>query len=174
MRSTSYKECDCEKFFFLPSGFFSLYFTVGPRSQIIKLVETVLASLTFPLLPQLPSSPGSPPRPCPPLPRLPSPHPPPPPTTTTQSFPSDSLNSPSTVHTLRLERSPWFSPQGGTGLCGAVGNVGSVTSTGFTFCCQQFTVFFFFFFYFFCNSFAIIYQKVQKFDITISVCIIYL
>lgn len=29
-------------------------------------------------------------------------------------------------------------------------------------------------FYFFCYSFAIIYQKVQKFDITISVCIIYL
>lgn len=168
MRSTFYKECNCEKFFFLPSRFFSLYFTVGPRSQIIKLVETVLASLTFPLLPQLPSSPGSSPRPCPPLPHLPS-RPPPPP------------HSPSflMVSTLHPQFTLWDLKE----ARGSVPRGHRVVWDRWK-CWKRYSYRFhillstiyciFFFFYFFCNSFAIIYQKVQKFDITISVCIIYL
>lgn len=135
-----------EKCFFLPSGFFSLYFTVEPRSQIVKLVETVLASLTFPLLPQLPSSPGSLPPPCPPLPRLPSPPPPPPPPPPPHVVPPFWWShSPSTVHTLRLERSSWFSPQGAQGCAGPLEMLEALLVPVSRFVVNNLLYFFFFF-----------------------------
>lgn len=115
------------KSFFLLSIFslFCLYFTVGLKFQI-KLVETVLQINTTFILPQLPSWDASAWAALTPFLSLPTRVP----SLLMVLFFIDSSHS-ETWNKLMVQDSR------GTGLCRTVGNVGSVTSTSFTFCCHN-------------------------------------
>lgn len=141
MRSTFYKECNCEKFFFPSLRIFQFIFYSRTQISDHQVSGNCVGKLNIPPPSSAAQLSG---QLAPPLP-TPAPSSFTPPTTTTQSLLSDGLNSPSTVHTLRLERSSWFSPQGAQGCVGPLEMLEALLVPVSHFVVNNLLYFFFFF-----------------------------